>query len=221
MEIHRFTEQVLLKSLLHYPAIALLGPRQVGKTTLAKAMQAKLERESIYIDLESSSDVQKLENAFLIRRLEPYFLNISKRLIKAPKVYIRDSGLLHTLVGAENMEDLEAFLGKGNSWEGFVLQQIIAHLKPSVDYYFYRTQDGTKLDLVLVKGVLPVLGLEIKYSNAPKLSRGTKISQKDLGDIPILVLTPSIDEDYQLDTDITVTSLDRLFLHLERYKLLG
>jgi uncharacterized protein len=83
------------------------------------------------------------------------------------KIYIRDTGLLHAMTGIENNEDLEGFNNKGNSWEGFVIQQIIANLKQSVNYYFYRTQDGTELDLVLVKGISPVLGIEIKYANAP------------------------------------------------------
>ncbi|MFN8345371.1 MAG: ATP-binding protein [Spirosomataceae bacterium] len=160
------------------------------------------------------------ENSFLIRRLPPYFVNISKRLIKSPKIYLRDSGLLHAVVGIENEEDLEGYIGKGNSWEGFVIQQIIAQLKPTVYPYFYRTQDGSELDLVLVKGHNPVLGIEIKYANVPKLTKGTTVASQDLGNIPVLVVTPSAAEDYEVNPTTTVTNFTRLFNHLNQRKLI-
>lgn len=160
------------------------------------------------------------EQSFLIRRLPPYFVNISKRLVKSPKVYIRDSGLLHAVVGIEQEEDLEGYVKKGNSWEGFVIQQIIAQLKPSVHSYFYRTQDGTELDLVLVKGISPVLGMEINYSNAPKITKGTTIASQDLGGIPVLVVTPTVSEDYELSDTTKITSFERLFEHLLKMKLI-
>jgi len=160
------------------------------------------------------------ENSFLIRRLQPYFVNISKRLVKSPKIYIRDSGLLHAVVGIENEEDLEGYIGKGNSWEGFVIQQIIAQLRPSVHPYYYRTQDGSELDLVLVKGISPVLGIEIKYANAPKITKGTTVASQDLGNIPVLVVTPFATEDYELSPTTKVTDFKRLFTHLSQLKLI-
>ena len=296
MTIYRSITKQLLDSLAHFPAVALLGPRQVGKTTLAKEITQHIAQVNIYLDLESSSDLQKIENAedylrqredkliiideiqripslfpllrsvidrkrengrfvllgaaspelltkssetlagriaylelhpfsyleikaidgyqnlwlkggfpamflqenegvsfysrvqfvqtyierelpllglsasptvlrnllrmiahinggllnyselsrslgidmgttkryidyfeqaFLIRRLEPFFINAAKRMVKSPKIYIRDTGLLHALAGIETMEELEGYPGKGNSWEGFVIQQII------------------------------------------------------------------------------------------------
>jgi uncharacterized protein len=164
--------------------------------------------------------IDYFEQSFLIRRLQPYYLNASKRLVKSPKIYLRDSGIFHAVVGVENIEDLEGFIGKGNSWEGFVIQQIIAQLKPSVSPYFYRTQDGAELDLVLVKGITPVLGIEIKYSNTPKLNKGNTVSANDLGNIPILCITPSVTEDYELAEHKTVTNFERSFQHLERFNLI-
>ena len=97
----------------------------------------------------------------------------------------------------------------GGSWEGYVIQQIIAQLKYNIHPFFYRTADGTELDLVLVKGITPVLGVEIKYSNAPKLSRGNNIALEDLGGIPLVVVTPSA-EDFRLAKNIKVCSMKTL-----------
>lgn len=161
------------------------------------------------------------ENSFLIRRLQPYFVNISKRLVKSPKIYIRDTGLLHAVVNIENEEELESYIGKGNSWEGFVIQQVVAQLKPNIHPYFYRTQDGSELDLLLVKGMSPVLGIEIKYADAPKIAKGTTIASQDLGNIPVLVVTPFASEDYELSQSVTVTNFKRLFSHLAQLKLIN
>jgi len=155
-----------------------------------------------------------LEHAFLIRRLQPYFVNISKRLVKSPKLYIRDTGLLHTMLGIATSEDLDGHPQKGNSWEGFVIQQVVAQLANGVTPYFYRTQDGSELDLLLVKGARPVLGIEVKHSNAPKPARGTTVAAKSLGNIPVLAVTPSVDEDYPLNELVTVTSFERMWGHL-------
>lgn len=161
-----------------------------------------------------------LENGFLTRSLQPFFLNISKRLVKSPKVYFRDTGLLHAAAGVETMTELDGFLHRGGSFEAFVIQQIIAVIKSSITPYFYRTHDGTELDMVLVKGSSPVLGIEIKTSNAPKITRGTTISSDDLGGIPILVVTPSVGEPYIKNDKITVIGLRDLTEYLNLHKVL-
>jgi uncharacterized protein len=155
-----------------------------------------------------------LENAFIIRRLQPYYVNINKRLTKSPKLFIRDSGMFHALADIANSESLTGSLLVGSSWEGYVIQQIIAQLPYNIRPYFYRTADGSELDLLLVRGGNPVLGIEIKYSNSPKLSRGNYIAQKDLGEIPLLVVTPSAG-DYKMADNIQVCSLLTLNEHLK------
>jgi predicted AAA+ superfamily ATPase len=147
------------------------------------------------------------EDAFLIRRLQPFHINISKRLVKTPKLFIRDSGLLHALAGIEDMEELEGYAGKGNSWEGFVIQQIIALLKPAISPYFYRTQDGVELDMILIKGNRPIVGIEVKYSNAPKITKGTTIASKDFEYLPIWIVTPGVEENYAINQNVSVTGL--------------
>jgi predicted AAA+ superfamily ATPase len=161
------------------------------------------------------------ENAFLIRRLEPFHTNLKKRLVKSPKCYIRDTGVYHAVCAIENKEDLDGFPGKGYSWETFVVQQIIGSLKQNVEPYFYRTHDGSELDLVLVKGTKVVAGLEIKLSNSPTITRGTTIASEDLGNIPVYVVTHSVSEDYKHNEYVTVTSFENIFSHLSNLKLIG
>jgi predicted AAA+ superfamily ATPase len=96
-----------------------------------------------------------LERSFLIRRIQPYFTNIGKRLVKSPKVYIRDSGLYHHLMGLSRKEDLLNSPQCGASWEGFLLETVIRHahlVNPGIGHYFYRTQRGLEADLVLQYG---------------------------------------------------------------------
>jgi predicted AAA+ superfamily ATPase len=163
---------------------------------------------SLGIDNNSIKRIIDLyEDAFLIRRLQPFYINITKRLVKTPKLFIRDSGLFHALAGIENMEELEGYAGKGNSWEGFVIQQIIALLKPAISPFFYRTQDGVELDLLLVKGNRPIVGIEVKYSNAPKITKGTTIASKDFNNLPIWIVTPGVAERYAISEHISVTGL--------------
>jgi hypothetical protein len=113
-----------------------------------------------------------LRSAFLIRLIEPYHLNVKKRLVKSPKVYIRDSGIMHYLSGIENMVQLNGHPKKGASWEGFVIEQIIPILPANRYAYFYKTHDGAELDLVIVRGNKPVVSIEIKYGSEARPTRG-------------------------------------------------
>lgn len=112
-----------------------------------------------------------LEGSFVVRQLKPWFMNTGKRLTKAPKVYIRDTGLLHTLLQIETADQLMGHPALGNSWEGFVIEQIAALLPEGTEPYFYRTNAGAEIDLVFDDGKGPV-AVEVKYSAAPKVSRG-------------------------------------------------
>lgn len=157
-----------------------------------------------------------LENAFLIRRLPPWFVNIHKRVVKSPKLFLRDSGFVHALADITDIEMLSGSLWRGSSWEGYVIQQVIAQLKYNIRPYFYRTADGAELDLILVRGVSPVLGIEIKYSNSPQLSRGNTIAAQDLGSLPLFVITPSA-EDYRLSENVQVCSVQTFKEHLRDF----
>lgn len=121
-----------------------------------------------------------LEGAFLIRRLQPWFANVNKRIIKSPKVYVRDSGIVHALCGIPTQQELPGNIVVGGSWEGYVIEEIIRHLPATVRPFYYRTQHGAEADLILVKGMKPVACIEIKYSKAPVLKAGFYQCIKDL-----------------------------------------
>lgn len=115
-----------------------------------------------YIDL--------LEQTFILRTVLPFEVNVKKRLVKSPKVFVRDSGVLHQLLA---IPDFNSLLGNpifGSSWEGFVVENVIVN-KPDWNYYFYRTATGDELDLILEKGNQRI-AIECKASTAPKLSKG-------------------------------------------------
>ena len=133
----------------------------LNASKLAGSMGVSSHSIRNYIDL--------LEQTFMTRTLAPYAGNIKKRLVKAPKVYIRDTGILHALLGIETMEDLFAHPVYGASFEGYVIENIIAGL-PRWEASFYRTSNGAEIDLLLTKGT-KIVAVEIKASTSPKLSR--------------------------------------------------
>lgn len=147
-----------------------------------------------------------LEQAFLLTVLQPWHGKIEKRLVKAPKVYVRDSGLLHSLLRLDSFEDLLGHPIAGMSWEGYVIEQIREKAGNELQLYYYRTHNGAECDLVLVRGVAPVAAIEIKLSSTPDVSKGFYISIADLGTARNFVVIPSGD-DYPLKEDVEVVSL--------------
>ena len=131
-----------------------------------------------------------LEEAMLIRTLKPWHNNSGKRLIKSPKVYIRDSGMLHYLLGVESLSNLLGHPQAGNSWEGFVIQQIISTQTKNQEPYFYRTAKGAEVDLLLTKGNDVTSVIEIKLSTAPQLTRGNTEAVNDLNPEKKIVVIP-------------------------------
>jgi predicted AAA+ superfamily ATPase len=147
-----------------------------------------------------------LEGAFMVRKLPAWFVNVQKRVVKAPKVYIRDSGLLHELNRIRNSRELPLHLIVGSSWEGYVIEQIY-QLKPArLEIYYYRTHNGAECDLLLVDGLRPAAAIEIKYSTTPSLSKGFYNVLDDLQVPKAFVITPG-DKHYPLDKNITVSGL--------------
>jgi len=147
-----------------------------------------------------------LESAMLIRRLEPYYVNSKKRLVKSPKIYINDVGVLHSMLNIYSNQDLNKHIIKGNSWEGFVIQQIISKYQNGYNYYFYRTQDGSEMDLIIVKGDKPFYAIEIKVSNSPTLTKGNYYAYDAVAAKKNYVITPS-STTFKLQKNITVCSL--------------
>ena len=162
--------------------------------------------------------VDFLEQAFLIRRLQPYFINIGKRLVKSPKIYIRDSGLLHHLLNVKEVDSLLGHLVAGGSWEGYIIQEIISLLPADALPFFYRSQDGSELDVVIQQGLGISLAIEIKLSDSPTISKGNTISLQDLGNPPLLIVTPSAN-DYSLKPNVWVCSMATLSKNMNRFGL--
>lgn len=121
---------------------AHLHGRILNVSQLVESHDFSRQQIGDYLDL--------FEHTFIIRRLNPYFINVGKRLTKRPKVYIRDSGLLHQLIGITDHDTLSVHPARGASWEGFVIEQIIAIL-PDWEPYFYRTSNGAELDPAIVR----------------------------------------------------------------------
>jgi hypothetical protein len=131
-----------------------------------------------------------LEDTFMIRQLQPFFANTKKRLVKSPKIYIRDTGLLHTLLKIYSFDDLAANPILGASWEGFCLEQIIAAKPSSYDIYFYRTQAAAEIDFVLTKGMKVEIAIEIKYSLTPKLTKSSVSAISELNPAKTFIVYP-------------------------------
>jgi predicted AAA+ superfamily ATPase len=137
-----------------------------------------------------------LSGAFVMRQLQPWFENIGKRQVKSPKVYVRDSGLLHELLGLPDFRALEAHPKLGASWEGFALEQVL-QVTGDRDAYFWNTQGGAELDLlVFVNGRR--YGFEFKYADAPRVEKSLRIARGDLGLARAFVVHPG-PKSYPLD----------------------
>ena len=132
--------------------------------------------------------VDLLEGLYLIRVLRPWHENISKRQVKSPKLYIRDSGLLHILLGIRGPGDLVSHPKSGASWEGFILENTIRSLKPD-DSAFWATHNGAELDLLLIKGGKR-FGVEIKLNTAPQVTPSMRIALADLSLDHLWVIHP-------------------------------
>lgn len=150
------------------------------------------------------------ESAYLIRRLQPYFANIKKRLVKTPKVYIRDTGILHQLLGIPSLFELAGNPMLGASWETYVIEQITAILPDWAELYFYRTHQGTEADLVIARGGKPELLVEIKYSTTPQLSKGFYIAKEDLKTQKQFVICP-VDTGFPLSEEVRVLGVNELY----------
>ena len=145
-----------------------------------------------------------LAGAFMVRALPPWFENLKKRQVKAPKVYLRDSGILHALLHVPTPEDLQAHPKLGASWEGFALEQILAALG-APEAYFWATHNGAELDLLVMAGGRR-LGFELKYGDAPGMTRSMHVALQDLGLDRLWVVYPG-GETYDLDERVAVVPL--------------
>ena len=170
-----------------------------NKSSLSKALEVSVPTITKYLNY--------LEHAFLVRTLRPFYINIKKRLIKSPKVYIRDSGLLHHLL---KIQDYETLLGHpiiGHSWEGYVIEQIISILGNQFDYFFYRTQDGAECDLILTEKFNPVACVEIKFTETPRSTKSLMTALHDIQTKQNYIIVPHETSSYPLSENLIVCGL--------------
>jgi len=149
--------------------------------------------------------VDFLEAAFLVRRLLPFHPNLKKRLVKTPKIYIRDTGILHQLLGINSFFDLSGHPAVGASWETYIVEQVASSLPEWAELHFYRTHGGAEADLVITRGGKPEIVCEIKYSTTPKPARGFHSVLEDLRPKKQFLICP-VEESYPLSEKLTVLS---------------
>ena len=162
----------------------------------ARALDVSASTTRHYLDL--------LTDAFMIRQLQPYYANIAKRQVKAPKIYLRDSGLLHQLLAIRTEGELMNHPSLGASWEGFVTEQLLAWLQPE-EAFFWSTHQGAEIDLVLrLNGRW--LGVECKRTDAPRLTRSIRIALDDLKLERVIIVYPG-QKSYPLNAQVHVVPL--------------
>jgi predicted AAA+ superfamily ATPase len=168
-------------------------------TELARALAVNESTVRRYLDL--------MTGVFMIRQLPPWFENLGKRQVKAPKIYVRDSGLLHGLLGISNQRELEHHPKVGASWEGYAVEEILKALRPD-DAYFWATHNGAEIDLVLFRRGRRI-GIECKRTDAPTLTASMRIALVDLKLDELNVVYPG-ERRYSLAKKIEVVPLAEL-----------
>jgi hypothetical protein len=166
---------------------------------LARALAVSEATVRRYLDL--------LTGVFMVRQLAPWYENLGKRQVRAPKVYVRDSGLLHALLGIGSRRDLELHPKVGASWEGYAVEEVLKALRPD-EAYFWATHQGAELDLLLFQRGRRV-GVECKRMDAPKLMPSMRIAMSDLKLDRLVVAYPGTTH-YTLAANVRVVPLAEL-----------
>lgn len=166
---------------------------------LARALAVNESTVRRYLDL--------MTGVFMIRQLPPWFENLGKRQVKAPKIYVRDSGLLHALLGIANQRDLEHHPKVGASWEGYAVEEILKAQRPD-EAYFWATHNGAEIDLVLFRRGRRI-GIECKRADAPTLTPSMRIALADLKLDELIVVYPG-EKRYPLAKNVEVVPLAEL-----------
>jgi len=168
---------------------------------------AALGRAMGMSDKTVRSHLDVLTGTFMVRQLQPWHTNISKRQVRSPRIYLRDTGLLHSLLGLETYHDLLAHPKVGASWEGFVIEQVLQAVRPS-QAYFWATHSGAELDLLLIHHGQR-FGIEIKFSEAPRITRSMHIAVQDLDLHHMWIVYPG-QHSYPVDERLSVLPLQAI-----------
>lgn len=190
------------KMLAHY------NGNQVNYSELGRSLELSHTTIKNYLDV--------LTDFYMVRQLQPWSGNVKKRLIKSPKIYIRDSGILHSFMNVYNFDTLLAHPSMGASWEGFVIENILTLLDNRWEYSYYRTATQIEIDLVLHIPNGEIWAIEIKRASAPKLGRGFYEACNDIGATHKWIVNAN-DERYPLPSQVEVIGLVE-FLNLLKIK---
>jgi predicted AAA+ superfamily ATPase len=182
---------------------------------LAASLGVSYHTVNRYVDI--------LEQTFLVRKLEPYFANVGKRLVRSPKVYLRDSGLLHYFLGIRSAQDLHVHPARGASWEGFIVDHLVsafARVAPGSRAYFWRTAKGDEVDVLIDTGSTRI-PFEIKLHAAPGAADAACVRRcMEVLQLPRGYLVYPGATDYSLGGQVTALGADRLLGRPERLRSL-
>ncbi|MCY4425596.1 MAG: ATP-binding protein [Halieaceae bacterium] len=181
--------------------LAHLQGETVNYSKLASNLEVDAKTVTNYIEI--------LTDLLLVRRLEPWHTNVKKRLVKSPRYYIRDSGILHRLLGINRFDALLSNPVLGKSWEGFVVENILSILPSRAETYFYRTSAGAEIDLVIKMPSSEIWAIEIKYGVAPKIGKHYRKTCDDVSATHKYILYGGEDE-FPVGNDIKIISLPGL-----------
>ena len=181
--------------------LAHLQGETINASKLATNLEVKRANINHYIDI--------LSDLLLVRRIEPWYANVKKRLVKSPRYYVRDSGILHRLLGIENYDALLSNPVLGKSWEGFVVENIHSVIPRLAETYFYRTAAGAEIDLVIKMPNTEVWAVEIKYGIAPKPGKHYHQTCDDIGATHKFVVYGG-DEEFPIGNNVRMISLPKI-----------
>ena len=185
--------------------LAHLQGETINYSKLASNLEVDAKTVSHYIDI--------LTDLLLIRRLEPWHTNVKKRLVKSPRYYVRDSGILHRLLGINSYDTLLSNPVLGKSWEGFAVENILSVLPSRAESYFYRTAAGAEVDLVIKMPSSEIWAIEIKHGVAPKIGKHYSQTCNDVGAAHKYILYGG-DDEFAVRNDVKIISLSGLMERL-------
>lgn len=206
-DIPQFGRRIAAETLRRF--WAMLAHHQGGVLNVAQFAR------NLGVDAKTSASyLDLLVDLLLVRRLPSWHGNIGKRLVRSPKVFVRDSGLVHALLGIADKETLLAHPVLGQSWEGFVIENLLANAPVGSDAWFYRTSRGAEIDLLMARPNGELWAVEIKRSLTPKLERGFHVACGDLNPANKFVVYPGSDS-FRMAADVEVVSLTTLAARLQ------
>ena len=185
--------------------LAHLQGETINYSKLASNLEVDAKTVSHYIDI--------LTDLLLVRRLEPWHTNVKKRLVKSPRYYVRDSGILHRLLGINSHDTLLSNPVLGKSWEGFAVENILSVLPSRAESYFYRTAAGAEVDLVIKMPSSEIWAIEIKHGVAPKICKHYSQTCDDVGAVHKYILYGG-DDEFAVRNDVKIISLPGLMERL-------